>query len=157
MHRHMVTILYTQQCIQSPPTDVQHTRYILYTGLNRVYTEIYTQYTQAHQGRGGQVDRGSQIGQVRRGGQVGRGGQIGQGGQVGQHQAGILRRVYTSTSVYNNNMHIRVNILCRSGTQAYSNLRFSTQPKPDYQPSGGSALNLSLMFSTTTMEVQHKN
>ena len=49
MHRHMVTILYTQECIQSPPTDVQHTRYILYTGLNRVYTEIYTQYTQAHQ------------------------------------------------------------------------------------------------------------
>ena len=25
MHRHKVTILYTQQCIQSPPTDVQHT------------------------------------------------------------------------------------------------------------------------------------
>ena len=47
MHRHMVTILYTQQCIQSPPT-VQHTRYILYTGLNIGYTEVYTQYTQAH-------------------------------------------------------------------------------------------------------------
>ena len=45
MHRHMVTILYTQQCIQSPPTDVQHTRYILYTGLNRVYTDLYTVYT----------------------------------------------------------------------------------------------------------------
>ena len=45
MHRHMVTILYTQQCIQSPPTDVQHTRYILYTGLNRVYRDLYTVYT----------------------------------------------------------------------------------------------------------------
>ena len=45
MHRHMVTILYTQQCIQSPPTVVQRTRYILYTGLNRVHRGLYTVYT----------------------------------------------------------------------------------------------------------------
>ena len=42
MHRHMVTILYTQQCIQSPPTVVQRTRYILYTGLNIGYTGTST-------------------------------------------------------------------------------------------------------------------
>ena len=44
MHWHMVTILYTQQCIQSP-TVVQHTRYILYRSKHRVHSEAYTVYT----------------------------------------------------------------------------------------------------------------
>ena len=129
--------------------------YTIYRSKQGIHRDLYTVYTGTS--RSGRSSRSWKSNRSSRSGRSSRSLRSNRTGRSSRSTSSRHTTQGIQALVYIIEMHIRVNILYRSGTQAYSNLRFSTQPKPDYQPSGGSALNLSLMFSTTTMEVQHKN